>query len=243
MTLGHVQPVRADAGLAGVEELEGGRALCRTHRIGIGEHDERRMAAEFDRHPLQVASRPAGQHPAHRRRTGEGDLAHTGVVGEHLADRTGITGRDHVDDTGRDAGIDQHVEDCLRAQRSVLGRFEHQRAPRSECWTHLAGQHRHRVVPRCHHRHDADGLTHDEETLIGTLRGQPLADDPRRLLGVVPQEVGRVVHLVARRLQRFALFARHQAGDLVGPLPHQAPGGEQQVGPLTRRRRGPGREC
>ena len=45
-------PVRADAGLAGVAELAQHRALDRLVNVGVVEHDERCVAAQFHRRPL-----------------------------------------------------------------------------------------------------------------------------------------------------------------------------------------------
>ena len=57
----HEHAVRADARLAGVEELHRRRALRRVHRVGVVEHDERRVAAELHAHPLHAAPPPAAR--------------------------------------------------------------------------------------------------------------------------------------------------------------------------------------
>ena len=49
----HQQAVGADAGLPGVAELRGDRAGHGRIEIGIIEHDERCVAAEFERQPLE----------------------------------------------------------------------------------------------------------------------------------------------------------------------------------------------
>ena len=46
--------VRADAGLAGVEKFDQGCTFGCMHRVGVIEHDERSMAAQFKRNPFQL---------------------------------------------------------------------------------------------------------------------------------------------------------------------------------------------
>src|SRR6478609_10304 len=48
----HEDPVGADAGLAGVEELDQRGAPGGVRRVGVGKHDERRVPAELERHSL-----------------------------------------------------------------------------------------------------------------------------------------------------------------------------------------------
>ena len=53
----HEHAVRADAGLAAVAELGGHQAVDRRVEVGVVEHDERRVAAEFERQLLQRVGR------------------------------------------------------------------------------------------------------------------------------------------------------------------------------------------
>jgi hypothetical protein len=43
----HVDPVRADARLTGVEELDQRRTLGRVHRVGVVEHEHRGVTAQL----------------------------------------------------------------------------------------------------------------------------------------------------------------------------------------------------
>jgi len=51
----HEHPVRRDAGLAGVAELADDRAGDGLVEVGVVEDDERRVAAELERHLLHLA--------------------------------------------------------------------------------------------------------------------------------------------------------------------------------------------
>ena len=55
----HQQAICADAGLAGVAVLAGDGALHCEVEVRIVEHDERRIAAEFERHFLHACPRTA----------------------------------------------------------------------------------------------------------------------------------------------------------------------------------------
>jgi hypothetical protein len=54
----HEDPVRADAGLAGVQELDQRRAAGRVGWVGVREHDERRVPAKLQRDALDLAAAP-----------------------------------------------------------------------------------------------------------------------------------------------------------------------------------------
>ena len=98
----HVDAVGADAGLPGVAELRGDRALDRRIEIGVVEDDEGRVAAELERELLHARrdwrheQRPTSVEPVKvtcARR----------VAGQLRADLGRHAGHD-VDDAGRDAG-------------------------------------------------------------------------------------------------------------------------------------------
>ena len=72
----HVEAVRADAGLAGVAVLADHRAFDGRVDVGIVEHDERRVAAEFERELLDRVGALPHQRAADFGRAGEGELAH-----------------------------------------------------------------------------------------------------------------------------------------------------------------------
>ena len=67
----HVEPRRRDADLTGVAVLEGGDGIGGLLRIGIGEHHDRRMAAELHGGALHAFGRERGEVFADRDRAGE----------------------------------------------------------------------------------------------------------------------------------------------------------------------------
>jgi hypothetical protein len=86
------EAVGADAGLPGVAELGGQRPFDRRIEIGILEDDERRVAAQFEAHPLDRPGALRGQQLAHRGRAGEGELGHARIGGQHFANGLGLSG-------------------------------------------------------------------------------------------------------------------------------------------------------
>ena len=100
------QPRAGAADLAGIGEHRHRRARHRRVEIGIGEHDVGRLAAEFQRHALEIAGRRPDDRLAGDVRAGEGDLVDVRMRSQRGAGGLAIA-RHHVDDAGRDAGF-QH---------------------------------------------------------------------------------------------------------------------------------------
>ena len=123
----------------------------------------------------------------------------------------GIERGDEIGDARRDAGVVQHPEDRDRAKRRRLGRLEHDGAARGQRRRDLARDHRDRIVPGRDRADHADRLAQHQEALVAARRGDRLAVDALRFLRVPQQEVGAVLHLVARGAQRLALLGGHDA--------------------------------
>src|SRR5260370_6087118 len=81
-------PIRAHADLALMEETADDSRPYRMYQVGIVEHDERRIAAEFQCHPLQLRGlhRKCTNMSAHLRRTRERDQAGNRVRREWITD-------------------------------------------------------------------------------------------------------------------------------------------------------------
>ena len=120
----HEEAVRADARLAGVEELHRRGALRRVHGIGVVEHDERRVAAELQADPLDMPGGAGGDELADLGRAGEGDLAHGRVIDELTAHGAALGGGDQVDDALRDPASWKTLNVSTARQRGLLGRLE-----------------------------------------------------------------------------------------------------------------------
>ncbi len=98
-----VDPVGADAGLAGVAELARDRALDRGVDVGVVEDDQGRMAAELHADLLDRVGALLEQDLADLGRAGERQLAHGIVAGQLAADLPGTAG-DDVEHALGDAG-------------------------------------------------------------------------------------------------------------------------------------------
>src|SRR5206468_1971546 len=87
-----VDAVGADAGLAHVAVLRDDGAIDRGIEMSIVEHDEWRVAAEFEAELLDADGRLLEQDLADLGRAGEADEAYGGMLAQHLADRRRIAG-------------------------------------------------------------------------------------------------------------------------------------------------------
>ena len=97
-----VKPRRGDADLAVVAELADHRRLGHLLDVGVGEDDQRGMAAQLEAQTLDLVGRAADQLLADLGRAGEADLADRGMLEEGVGDRPG--GADHeVGHSGRNA--------------------------------------------------------------------------------------------------------------------------------------------
>ena len=113
----HQQPVRADAGLAGVAVLGGDRARDGGIEVGVVEHDEGRVAAELERDLLHRLRALRHQQLADLGRAGEGELAHARIAGQHAADLARGAG-DDVEDARRDAGAMRRARPARARRRA-----------------------------------------------------------------------------------------------------------------------------
>ena len=99
------------ADLALVDEGAEDRGVDRRVEVGVVEHDQRRLAAEFEQHRLQMLGGELGDDPADLRRAGEVD-APDGRMGDQRLDDLRRVGRrvgDDVDDALGEAGVVQHL--------------------------------------------------------------------------------------------------------------------------------------
>ena len=103
----HVQPRAGVAALAVVEEDPVGGADDRALRIGVGEHDVRRLAAELERDLLQVPGRGLDDQLADLGRARERDLVDI-VVRRQRGAGVAEAG-DDVDDAVRQPGLLQQL--------------------------------------------------------------------------------------------------------------------------------------
>src|ERR1043166_2318436 len=120
-------PAAGAATLALVEEEAEEGAFDGGVEIGVGEHDIRALAAQFEADPLEVAlGRRLHDDLPGQVFAGECDLIDVHVLAETGAGRRAETGND-VDDPVGEAGFLGQGGDAQGGQRRLLGRLEHDR--------------------------------------------------------------------------------------------------------------------
>jgi hypothetical protein len=119
----HEEPGVSGTDLPGVEQAALQAADDGRVDVGVAGDNARRLAAEFEAEPFQVAvSRSVHDRTADLSRASERHLVHVGVLDQCLAQIT-IAG-EQVDRSGRHAGVDAEPGEPDRGQRCELGRLE-----------------------------------------------------------------------------------------------------------------------
>ncbi len=242
-----VDPVRTDAGLAGVAELRGDDPVDGLVEVGVVEDDVRGVAPELERQPCDVPCRHLDQLLADLGGAGERDLAHARVAEERLPDHARASRGDEVHNPGRDAGVLDAAEDEGRRQGGLRGGLDDTRAAGGEGRAELARHHRRREVPGGDRGGHADGLPEDEDAVLGVLRRDDLAVDALGLAREPLEEARRVLDLALGLVERLALLGGHHRADVLDALAHDRCGPHHQPGAVAGRRRSPagkgGRSC
>ena len=125
------QPRAGAADLAGVGEHRHAGARHRRVQIGVGEDDVGRLAAELQRHALEVAGDGLDDLLAGQVRAGERHLVHARVRRQRRAGGLAEAGHD-VDHAGRHARLQAQLAQPQRRQRRLLRRLEHDGAAGGE---------------------------------------------------------------------------------------------------------------
>ena len=141
------QATRSDAGLTLVVEDAERRAVDGGDKVGIGEHDVRTLATEFEMHLLEGVGGLPGHPLANVAAAGERDLCDTRVLDDALP-RGGSITRDDVHDAGREADLVHKLSDAKGAHRSQLSGLHDHGIARSQCRAHLPAAEHHRKIPR-----------------------------------------------------------------------------------------------
>jgi hypothetical protein len=236
----HVDAVGADAGLAGVAVFRGDGAFDRGVEVGVVEHDEGGVAAQFQRQLLDRRRALLHQQAADRGRARKAQLAH-GRIRAHLgADRLRIADH-HREHALRHAGaFRQHGQGQGGVGRQ-LGGLQHDRAAGGQGRGHLAGDHRGREVPRRDGGADADRLLGHDQAAVARRRFQHVAFDALGLLAKPFEEGGGVADFAFGFRQRLALFGGHDGGQVVRVFQHQVVPLAQDEGAFARGLLAPGR--
>jgi hypothetical protein len=145
------------ANLAGIREHRHPGAGNGAFEVRVGEHDVGRLAAEFERHPLEVPGGCRDDLLAGDVRAGEGDLVDAGVGGKRRSRGFAVPGYD-VDHAGRHTGLEHQLAEAQRRQRRFLGRLEDNGATRGEGRADLPYRGTERTIPGNDRADDADGF-------------------------------------------------------------------------------------
>ncbi len=116
-------------------------------KIGVLEDDERRFAAEFERHLREVLRRIPDDMRRRLWPTGERDLGHERMGREGATAWFGVSG-DDIDDAVRDAGFRDKTSELEERRGCVLTRLQHDRVSGGERRSDLGGAEEHLRVPR-----------------------------------------------------------------------------------------------
>ena len=200
-------------------------------RVGVVEHDDRRLAAELEVDALQVVRGRARDLLARRHVAGQRDHAHVRVADDPRADGFTVAG-DHVQDARREdlPGQLGHTE---RRQRRLLGRLEDDDVTGRERRRDLPDGHHQRVVPRCDLADDPHRLAADHRCVPAhVLAGRAALEQPRRA-GEEADVVGRDRDLVARRRHRLAHVLGLELCELLGVRVERVRELEQRLGALA----------
>ena len=162
------QPGARQAHLPGVVVLAD-RVADRQVQVGVREHQQRGLAAQFQRHRGQLRARGRGDQAAGRGRAGERDPRQVRVRRQR---RAGLLAQalDDVEDTVGQPGLAGDVGQQAGGQRRPLRRLGHHRVPGRERGRDPPGRQHERGVPRRDHRGDPGGRPGDLLPVAGDLQ-------------------------------------------------------------------------
>jgi hypothetical protein len=156
-TLGDEDAVDGDADLAHVRVAASHRRRHDRVEIGVVEHDERRLSAQLEREPLDVASGQPHHAATGGRGAGDGDLA-ADRVGDELVADLAAGADDEVERPRWQSRVGEAANDVGGRQRRATGRLRDDGAACGERRRDFPAEQVDRVVPRHDRRDDANGL-------------------------------------------------------------------------------------
>ncbi len=170
-------PLGRHADLALVHEGAERGGLDRLVEIGVVQHDQRRLAAQFEQAGLQMLGRALGDDPADRGRSGEVDAAHRGMIDQRADHRARICRRigDEIDDAGGEARLLERLDDQPVGARAQLRTLEDDGVAAGDRHRDRAHAEDDRRVPRRDAEHDARRLADRHGKAAGLVGGDHLA--------------------------------------------------------------------
>ena len=236
----HQQPARRGATLAvqAVDHEHDG--IERTVEVGVVEHDDRILAAQFQVHALQRGRALRHDQAAGGRFADEADGTDRIVLRERAAG--GFTDAvDQIHDAGRQPGFEHDLGQQACGQRAPFGRFVHHRAAGGQRRRDLPGRQHERRVPRRDHADRAERLAH--RVVHVRIGGQ------RQAIGRIRRAIGEEAEVLGAAQRGLAHEAPGLAGihaldqrDLVGALLDAVGHFVQQAAAFAAVQRAPGAE-
>src|SRR5471032_2645980 len=237
----YVQTVSAHARLAIVAVLGNDGAFDGLIQVCVVEHDERRVAAQFQGDFLDVLGAFGQQLTTDFGRTGERQLAHDRVAGQLATDVASAAG-DNAQYAFRDACAVRQLNQCQGRERRLRGRFDHHGATGSQRRACFTGDHRRREVPRRDRGSNADGLLDHDQTLVWLMTRDHVAIDALGFFSEPLNKGSGVNDLALGFGQWLALLEGHQATEVVLVLDQQFEPATQLVRTLFGGQCTPGRQ-
>ncbi len=229
------------ADLALIGESAEYRRIDRGVHVGVGKHDERRFAAEFKQHRLQVLGAEFGDLLADPRRAREVDPL-DGRIGDQRPDdlrRILRRVRDEVDDALRESRFVHHLNDQAVGLRADLGRAQDRGVAAGERRGDRPHAKDHRRVPRRDAKTDSSGLANRERHHARLIGGNDLARNLRRQGRRLAQQTRSEMHVEAAPRAGRADFLGHRFREIVHAPFEKVGRLEQQGAPRPRPRLGP----
>ncbi len=231
----HARGVRAH--LPGGIEVGEQRARHRVVQLGVLEDDQRRLAAQFERHALERLRRVAHHRLAGADLAGQRYFANIGMASEQTA---GIgEALHHLEHARRQSGLDQDLLELHGGERGEFRRLEDHGIAAGQCGRRLPAGDLQRVVP-C-----ADAGDHAERLAARVAEGLRAEIDVLAAQGLRKARkifeairAGNHVH-DQRLLDGLAGIARFELGKLLIARAQQLGGAAQHARALRARHRSP----
>ena len=182
-----------------------GRGRRRRVEVRVLEHDERRLAAELERHRGQVRGGVAVDRVRGGGGAGERDPVDV-LVSRERCPGAGARAVDDVEHPGREAGLLGEVAEQRARQRRPLGRLQHDGVAGGERRADAPGREHERRVPGRRDGDDAGRVVADPVALAAVQRARRLGQAVAREVGEEADVVGRArEHAQAHRLVQRAV--------------------------------------
>ncbi|MCY1396344.1 hypothetical protein D9M71_113130 [compost metagenome] len=241
---GHQHATGRGTHLPGVEEGATAGQVDGQVQIGLLQHQQRRLAAQFQADALHGFRRTLHHLHAHGVAAGEGHLGHLAVGRQRRAHRKAGAAH-HIEHASRQAGPGDDACEFQLRQRRHFRRLEHHGAAGSQGRGEFPGGGHHGEVPR----HDQADHTHRLATQAGSEvfarqlhRAVLLGVQPFGQAGVVLEGANHVIDVDGRFEQRLAVVQRLQLDQGFATLAHAFGNAAQYRATLGTAAAGPGRE-